>query len=86
MPQEQSKKNVEVTFTVPAEIHRLMQLVAKARGMTIQEVVVDDVILGIDSALQGCEPECPGLWTKAGYDWKSEYDKELRALLAGGAA
>ncbi len=85
MSQEKSK-NVEVSFTVPQEFYRLLQLVAGSDDQTIEEYVIDGILRDIDARLQGCEPECPGLWAEAGFEREGYYEPKLRAILAGGAA
>lgn len=85
MSQEKESKNVEVSFTIPQEFYRLLQLVAGSDDQTIEEYVIDGILRDIDARLQGCEPECPGLWAEAGFEKNGDYEAELKAILAGDA-
>jgi len=82
---KKKSKNVQVTFTVPLEFHKILQMVARANGQTIEKFVVDELITGIDSELQD-HHKSPGLWSLAGFQWENEYADQLRAIATGGAA
>ena len=79
MSTNESQK-IQVTITVPQKFHTLLEKMAKSYDSSIEEYVLDQVICGLVLDLQ----DLAG--TVLGFGKRIDYEDQLRAIVAGGAA
>jgi hypothetical protein len=74
--------SVQITFEVPEEFHKVLQLCCRSKGWSAEYYIVEELIHGVDLDLQDphWEDGATGLWPFAGFDWATGYEDQLRAL------